>query len=60
MLLEAQQILQSLREAKWDFGTTHPDLKRPGKAAALHAFLATDGSRIVSLGFTKREEALLH
>lgn len=60
MLLETQQILESLQKANWNFGTTHPDLKRPGKAAALHAFLAVDGSQIASLEFTKKEETLLY
>jgi len=51
MILEAQQIYESLSEANWDLDITHPDLKRPGKAHAVLVDLEPDGKAVTGLRF---------
>ena len=46
MILEAQQILDAMLEAGFDLSETHPELKRPRKAAAIHAYLSEDGTAV--------------
>lgn len=55
MILEAQQIYESLVDAGWDLNINHPDLKRPGKAAAILAHLSPDGKALTSIDLVDAE-----
>jgi hypothetical protein len=55
MILEAQQIYESLVDAGWDLNINHPDLKRPGKATAILAHLSPDGKALTSIDLVDAE-----
>ena len=55
MILEAQQIYESLESAGWDLNVNHPDLKRPGKAAAILAHLSPDGKTLIGIDLVDAE-----
>ena len=55
MILEAQQIYESLVDAGWDLNINHPDLKRPGKAAAILAHLSPDGKALTGIDLVDAE-----
>ncbi len=57
MILEAQQILNAMIEAGFDLKEIHPELKRPKKAAAIHATLSENGEKIENLEIISTEQS---
>lgn len=56
MILEAQQIYESLVDSGWNPTLTHGDLFRPGKAAdAIRVELSCDGKKVSSIHIVDKE-----
>lgn len=60
MILEAQQIYESLRDAEWDMSIIHDDLKRPGKSVAIRAVISDNTKSIEAIYFLSPEETIKH
>jgi len=55
MILEAQQIYESLQEAGLSLPLTHGDLYRPGKADALRVELSSNGKNVSSIHIVDKQ-----
>lgn len=55
MILEAQQIYESLVDSDWSPSLKHEDLYRPGKTDAIRVELSCDGKRVSSIHIVDKE-----
>lgn len=60
MILEAQQIYESLCDAEWDMPITHAELKKPGKSPSLRVVISDDGKRVETIYILSSDETLKH
>ena len=60
MILEAQQIYESLCDAAWDISVTHDDLKRPGKSASIRAVISSNAQSVESITILSSDETHKH